>query len=215
MRQRYFRPALGLCALLCVVLMLHAGSSGVFAQTAGGSNSGPDTPVGSKPARGTNAWGIAVGVRATPRGTKSVTDAISGSYALCARIRPKVYLVDCVGEQLEVISAAMPSQGDYGAAKKILSDTSGKLRNLARANADPAKPRVRTRGRVKGKQITTRPLTPVRADKVKAVNRQAAKILGEAETKLLRAGEASDRRLIAYAQMAKAVGSNKTLLRSA
>ena len=47
------------------------------------------------------------------------------------------------------------------------------------------------------------------------VNQQAAAILEEAETKLLRSAAASDRRLIAYAQMAKAVGSNKTLLRSA
>ena len=74
---------------------------------------------------------------------------------------------------------------------------------------------MRATGKLGGKTVRTRPLTAVRKERVKEVNRKAAAIMEEAETKLLRSAQASDRRLIAYAKIAKAVGSNKKLLRSA
>jgi hypothetical protein len=80
---------------------------------------------------------------------------------------------------------------------------------------EPTAPRIRAKSAVRGKTVQTKPLNAVRKSAVKKVNVEAANILEEAETKLLRSAASSDRRLIAYAQMAKAVGSNKTLLRSA
>jgi hypothetical protein len=162
-----------------------------------------------------NPYGIVLTTRATPPVTGTITDAIRGSYKFCARLRDKAYLVDCLAERLEVIAKTMSKSGDYGEARKILLDTAKKMRRLAAANKSPSKPRIRATGTVRNKKITTKPLTPVRQDRVKQVNREAANLLAEAETKLLRSAQASDRRLIAYAQLAKAVGSNKTLLRSA
>ncbi|MGB3246931.1 MAG: hypothetical protein WBB25_20535 [Sulfitobacter sp.] len=147
--------------------------------------------------------------------TASITNAIRDSYNFCGRMRRPEYLVDCVGVQLELIARSMPKTGDYSEAREILADASKKLRTLVTENRAPDKPRVRVTGTINSSRVTSKPLNAVRADRIKEVNLQAADILEEAETKLLRSAAASDRRLIAYAQMAKAVGSNKTLLRSA
>jgi hypothetical protein len=163
---------------------------------------------------GANRWGIASAFRAAPGPTAAVTTAIRDSYGFCASVGAG-YLVDCLGEQLESISSSVSKSGDYGAAREILAEAATDLRAIAAANRAPAQPRVRARGQVGGREIETGPLTPVRPERVAAVNQAAAAVLQEAETKLLRSAEASDRRLIAYAEMAKAVGSNKTLLRSA
>lgn len=165
--------------------------------------------------KGKNQWKLNLGFSATPEGGEAVGDAIEGSYALCALVQPDDYLVDCLAEQLEEIAAALPPTGDYAEAKEILEDAAQEMRALVRANANPAKPRIRATGRVAGKRITTKPLTPVLPARNPAVKAQAAKILEETQTKLLRSAQNSDKRLIAYANMAKAVGSNKTLLRSA
>lgn len=165
--------------------------------------------------RGRNQWLIYVGGRATKKGGEEVGEAIEGAYGFCIQVKPPEYLVDCLAEQYAEIAEALQPTGDYAEAKKILEETAEELRALVRANRDPVKPQVRATGRVKGKRIATKPLVAVRPERAAAVKQQAANIIAEAETKLLRSAESSDRRLIAYAQMAKAVGSNKTLLRSA
>ncbi len=216
MKRSYLKDWAGHVALVSVVgsLVLSAAAAPAIARTGpsygGGSDINNDTAY-----EGRNQWGVRAGYSISTSGTKTVTSALRDSYSFCAAIDRQEYLVDCLGEQLAEIAAAIPETGDYAQAKKILQEASGKLRRLARANASPSMPPIRVSGTVKGKKITTRPLTPVRRERVKSVNQQAAQILQEAETKLLRSAETSDRRLIAYAQMAKAVGSNKTLLRSA
>ncbi len=164
---------------------------------------------------GRNQRQIFVGGRATQEGGMQIAEAIEDTYGFCIQLRPPEYLVDCLAEQLQEIADALRPTGDYAEAKEILEEAAEDLRALARANVDPTKPLVRASGRVRGKRITTKPLVAVRPERAAAVKLQAADILAEAETKLLRSAETSDRRLIAYAQMAKAVGSNKTLLRSA
>jgi hypothetical protein len=124
-------------------------------------------------------------------------------------------LVDCIGERLLRIARSLPKTSEYDEAREILIEAAKELRALATANQAPRAPRIHAVGRVGKAVVRTRPLTPVRRDTVPRVKREAADILQEAETKLLRAAQASDRRLIAYAQIARAVGSNKRLLRSA
>ncbi len=165
--------------------------------------------------QGRNQRQIYLGGIVTTEGGTEVANAITDAYGFCIQIKPPEYLVDCLGEQLREIADALPPTGDYAEAKEILEEAADELRALVRANADPAKPLIQASGRVAGKRIVTKPLVAVRPERAPAVKQQAANILAEAETKLLRSAEASDRRLIAYAQMAKAVGSNKTLLRSA
>lgn len=162
-----------------------------------------------------NYYGIVTGPRATASATTLITKAIRDSYRFCDALGRPEYLVDCQGEQLEVIASAISKTGDYGDARTVLLDTSKKLRRLASQNEAPQAPRIRAKGTIKNRPVVTKSLTPVRRDRVKQVNQDAAKIMAEAETKLLRSAAASDRRLIAYAEISKAIGSNKTLLRSA
>ena len=180
-----------------------------------GPTAGPNTGTPLGDAVGNNPYGIGAGLRVTRRATDAIATAIADSYDFCRAQVDEAYVVDCLGEQMEAIAQAMPKTGEYAEAQKIIREAGTKLRKLARTNVAPRTPRVRATGTVRGRTIVSKPLTPVDTPRIKSVNQQAAAILAEAETKLLRSAEASDRRLIAYAQMAKAVGSNKTLLRSA
>ena len=148
------------------------------------------------------------------KGTAYVTSLIADAYAICSGQPQKEYTVDCLGERLEVLAKSMPNTGDYVEAKKVIADTSKKLRNLARKNRSTTKPRARLRNKVRGKTLTTTPVIPVKTEAVASTIRQAAEIMKEAETQLLRSSANSDRRKVHYAQMAKAIGSNKILLRA-
>ena len=79
-------------------------------------------------------------------------------------------------------------------------------------NGNTDNPNDDVASKARRKPIATKPFTPVRRDMVKQVNKRAANILAETVTRLLRSAEPSDRRMIASAQMARTVGSNKTLL---
>ena len=147
--------------------------------------------------------------------TGSITGAIGDSYDFCSGQVPDQYVVDCLGDQLETIAGSMANTGEYREARRILRDTGRKMRKLAKANRAAGAPRARVQGKVKGRKLVSRPLTAVAAPRIKSVKRQAAVLLEEAETQLLRSAQSSDRRLIAYAQMSKAIGSTKKLLRSA
>lgn len=215
MKRIYLKSMTGLVLAGAVTGSLMLSATDLAAFTGPGRDYDSDTFNDDRGPEGRNQWDVDTGYVISTPGTKSVTDALQDSYAFCARIERQEYLADCIGDQLEEVATAIPDWGDYAEAKDILLETSSKLRRLARTNASPSRPPIRAQGTVKGKQIRTGPLTPVREDRVETVKQQAAAILEEAETKLLRSAQASDRRLIAYAQMAKAVGSNKTLLRSA
>ena len=160
-------------------------------------------------------FGIPPSSRVTPPTTSSISEAILDSSEFCGTIKDKRYRPDCVAERLIAVARSMPQTGEYAQAREILMEAGLEIRALVQANKEPDAPVGRATGRLGNSQVRTRPLVPVKAQSLRQVNRQAANILQEAETKLLRAAEASDRRLIAYAQIAQAVGSNKTLLRSA
>lgn len=172
-------------------------------------NYGPSGPSYAPP----EAEGVPLAV-ANPEGTSFVTGLIADAYAICSNLPQKEYTVDCLGERLEVLARSLPNRGDYAEAKKVIADTSKQLRSLARKNRSRTKPRARLVNTVRGKKVTTSPVIPVRTEAVEQTIRQAAVIMKEAETKLLRSSANSDRRKVHYAQMAQAIGSNKVLLRA-
>ncbi|TCO70516.1 hypothetical protein [Rhodovulum euryhalinum] len=151
-----------------------------------------------------------------PRGvvSRTVTDLIvrdlSEARAICASMPRKEYVIDCLSEEFARIAAKMP-HGDYAPAKQIIANTARALGALAAENRAPGLPRIRLR-RPSGD--TTVPLAPVRSDAVDGLNREAALILREAETQLLRSAESSERRMVHYRRIAAAAGSSKVLLRS-
>ncbi|MEP2716262.1 hypothetical protein [Pseudophaeobacter sp.] len=122
------------------------------------------------------------------------------------------YTVDCLAERIEALEQDAANIGGHTELKQILRDTAEELRNLARENRDPAKPRARLIG--PDGQQSTRPLVAVAPDRRRGTHERAIAILEEAETRLLRSSTQSVERANQYQQVAQALGSNKVLLRS-
>ena len=146
--------------------------------------------------------------------TEDIARRLEAAGRFCAGLPASEYQVDCLGDALGQIARDLPRTGDYAEAHTAIDQASRKLRKLARDNADPELPRGVVRGRGEDAGLLTSQLTPVRSDRLAAVNREAATIIEEAETILLRSAEASALRKVHYQTIAAAIGSNKVLLRS-
>lgn len=125
------------------------------------------------------------------------------------------YRPACFAATYRQLADEIPANGDYEEAREVLLDTARKLDNLVRANVDRQKPALSARVRREGgASVPTPPMRAVQESRVAQVNRQAANILEEAETVLLRSASSDATRAIHYQRIAAAVGSNKVLLRS-
>lgn len=192
-----------------VIPPIGSGSKGSGNEGAGGNGSGGNEEESTTPELETVPL-----TEVSNAGTTAVTAAIQAVYSFCSSADQTEYLVDCLGAGLADVADKLPDTGDYAEAQAILEDASAKLRALARANASNTLPRARLAGKVNNKPVRTKRLTPVKTEAVSSTGQQAAAILQEAETLLLRSAANSDRRKVHYAQMAKAVGSETVLLRS-
>ncbi|MEX0300785.1 MAG: hypothetical protein AB3N24_00035 [Leisingera sp.] len=140
--------------------------------------------------------------------------ALSAAKAFCRATGDSALQVDCLSERLEGAAAGIPKGTDYDEVRGVLQDASSKLKRLARQNRDPERSRVTVASQSNPSDRTARPLTPVNPSALAAVNQQAALILEEAATVLLRSAEEAQERQTQYAQIADAIDSNKVLLRS-
>lgn len=145
------------------------------------------------------------------RFTDLMVNSLAGARGFCGALG-KAYQVDCLAERISNLSNQIPSDTDYGEVKQILNQTAQDMNRLARANRDVTLPRqnASTSG-----QSTTRPLTPVSEDRLAEISQQAAAILERTETLLLRTPDEDSGKKLHYTRIAQAIGSNKTLLRSA
>ena len=134
--------------------------------------------------------------------TGKVVKTLQAGEAACARL-PVEYRTDCLARSFKDAAKAA-SAPDYRDARKMLNDASRTLAALAKANADPAAPALRVGG--KSYRAVKKPVA-------KAVNRKAAAVITETETRLLRSS-GSARRKTHFQSIARAVGSTKKLLRS-
>ncbi len=146
--------------------------------------------------------------------TNRVVRILTSGQAFCASLADDAYAIDCLAERMEAAAAAMPDTGEYADARAALLQGAARLNALAVANADPALPRATARSAGAEGIRTSRPLVPVRKDKLAEVAVQAQQIVEETETLLLRSAEASNARKVHYTRIAAAVDSNKVLLRS-
>lgn len=146
--------------------------------------------------------------------TDALVNTLAGAAKFCGSLN-KTYQVDCLAERIEALAEEIPADSDYEEVRGVLQDTANKMESLARSNRDRAQPRQRVSSGGSTPITTTRVLTPVRPDAVDTVNQQAAAILEEAETVLLRAPNDQRGKKAQYARIADAIGSNKALLRSA
>ncbi len=140
--------------------------------------------------------------------------SLAAAKAFCRSTGDSALQVDCLSERLEAAADGIPEGTDYEEVRDVLQDTSQRLKRLARQNRDPNRGRVTVTSSTDPAQSTNRPLTPVSAAAQAAVNQEAARILEDAATVLLRSAEAAQERQTQYAQIASAIDSNKVLLRS-
>lgn len=143
--------------------------------------------------------------------TNVVVNTLVAAKKFCGAL-DGAYHVDCLAERIGAMAAEIPEDSDYAEVRGILTKTSNDMAALARTNRDRAKPRASaTSGDIK----TTRPLTPIAPAAVASTNQQAAAILDATTTLLLRSPDDDSGKKLHYARIAEALGSNKTLLRSA
>lgn len=151
-------------------------------------------------------------------GSDQFTDAIVNSLTAASKFcggLGKQYQVDCLAERIGQMASEVPTDSDYAEVRSVLQDTSKKMEQLARSNRDRAAPRRAAQSGGSNPIRTSRPLTPINQASVASVNQQAAAILQQAETLLLRSPNDQKGKKLHYARIADALGSNKALLRSA
>ncbi len=148
-------------------------------------------------------WGSADGVEAR---TSAIVDRLNRVWQDCARTSP-VYRIDCLSEGYVRAAGVVPQDDLFGEARAAILQSAARLDALAAANRSQALPAIAGAGR-------SRPLRAIDPARLAAANAAATRIIAETETVLLRASQSSLNRRVPFQQIAQAVGSSKTLLRS-
>ena len=143
--------------------------------------------------------------------TTSITRNVDAVRDECADLDPR-YRIDCLRKGLIEVAKRIPETGDYAPARAIVAEAAAKLGEVQRRHADPAAEEKKSSG---GARIAAnRTYKAVKREELSQAMAEATEIIEEAETKLLRAGENSEKRAAHYQQIATAIGSTKVLLRS-
>ena len=153
-------------------------------------------------------------VTATPAQTTLFVRRFEQSEQICESLGDE-YRVACFAQTYRELANEIPANGDYAEAREVVLETARELDDLVRRNLDRQKPALTARLTTSaGETVRTPPIRAVREDRVANLNEQAADILEEAETVLLRSASSDASRAIHFQRIAAAVGSNKVLLRS-
>ncbi len=144
--------------------------------------------------------------------TQRILDEIRAGSAFCKALVHQEYVIDCLSDRLQSVADGLSAVGEYSEVRAALEDAAQQLHALALANASADL--ERSIARASGNRRSSRPLTAVSAERLGAVNAQAAAIINGAELVLLRSSSGSARRSVAFSQVAQVVNSTKVLLRS-
>jgi len=144
--------------------------------------------------------------------TVAFADGVTGSFvnqirrgaAECSRLEP-VYRIDCLRRVFKQASGAGLNRPDYASASSELRRLSRTLNGILGKNVD----RKAGKAKVGGKSYRA-----VTRQALRDANRQAARAIEEAATKLLRSAGNSKKRKTHYTRIANAVNSTKKILRS-
>ena len=142
-----------------------------------------------------------------------ITEALGQGAGLCAGV-PGEYRIDCMVQFFHQAARAAPISGAYSDAHRVLEDTANRLEKLVRENADRSKPSIRVQVSSGAQKVYSPRMGAIKPDAVATANAEAARIVAEAETMLLRSPGAAGPDRAEYVRIAEAVGSNKLLLRS-
>lgn len=192
-------------ALLATALTF-SGLPETFGQTTNGRG-GSTVPTGSE-SDGPSAD------TATPTDylTHSIVKNIDAARAECSGYDP-IYRIDCLRKRLLDIARRIPPGAAYKDARQIIARASERLGSIQGRYIDSRIQRQRSRGnaRLRERQV----YSAIKRESLNKAMAEAARVIDEAQTQLLRASENSEKRANHYRQIAAAVGSTKVLLRSA
>jgi hypothetical protein len=230
------RAAAAVAAVILVAAPALAGPQGAPAWTWWGQGAGqmqPWTPEMLIPAQSTDPDNPdsedetpSYSPPSDPRGESNVGQPLTEATtdALVARIAEvnavcdwllQPYRLWCLANGYDLMAETLLPFGGYRDVRQVLRRTANQLRAIAEANVDPeAEPVVLRRREGGATAVGNAPIRAVRRDAVAATNRQAAAVLDEATTVLLRSAENSTRRQVSYQRIAQAIDSSKVLLRS-
>lgn len=153
-------------------------------------------------------------VEATEAQTTVIIRKMDDNERLCDALGD-VYDIGCFAQTYRELANDIPANGDYAEARETILQAARELDDLVRRNIDRQKPPLSARLTTStGETVRTPPIAAVRADRAPQLRQQAADILEEAETVLLRSASSDATRAIHFQRIAAAVGSNKVLLRS-
>jgi hypothetical protein len=144
--------------------------------------------------------------------TNSIVGNLAAARAECGSYDP-VYRIDCLRQRLLDIARRIPQGAAYAQARQIIGRAAGQLNTIQFSNADTRVPKQRSRRNPRLREAKV--YTAIKREKLNQAMQQARRVIEEATTQLLRAGENSDKRSAPYQKIAAAVGSTKVLLRSA
>lgn len=192
-------------ALLAVTLTF-SGLPETYGQTTNGRG-------GTLTGDGGGAEGSSVGTE-TPTDylTSAITKNIDSARRECSGYDP-IYRIDCLRKRLLDIARRIPPGPAYRQARQIIARASDRLGGIQGRYIDSRIERQRSRGnaRLRERQV----YSAIKRESLNKAMAEAAKVIEEAQTQLLRASENSEKRASHYRQIAAAVGSTKVLLRSA
>lgn len=184
-------------------------------QGTGGAGRGGDAGAGgTAPGRSYSARGVPVPLTGAPLPAPAQVAAILNRASRLCATAPKEYRLDCVLLFIRQSAEVLPQYGDMGQARRVLEQTAGRLDGIVRANLDPTKPPIRLQTNASPLERATPRMRAIRPEAIAPAHRQAARVLAEAETILLRSSPSNADVRLEYVRIASAVGSNKLLIRS-
>ncbi len=144
-----------------------------------------------------------------PFDISSLVDSVRDNGDFCERVGAELR-IDCLADRYAETARSLSNRGSERELKKAFRTAAKKLRRVVNKNVD------RSAARVIPKSKTTkssRPLRQIKTENQRTAYAQARAIVEELETVILRSKGTAERNT-KYAQIARAVASDKLLLRS-
>lgn len=139
-----------------------------------------------------------------------VAGVMKRSSKVCQGV-PDEYVIDCLIVHFRQALSVTPQSGTYAPVHTVLKETVAKLERVVAKNVDESKPPIRLKT---GSGTTSARMRAIKPEAVARANAEAAKIVAEAQTVLLRSADQNPAARLEFVRIAEAVGSNKLLLRS-
>jgi hypothetical protein len=146
----------------------------------------------------------------TPQVTQAIADSLGDAFDAC-RTLAAGYQIDCMGQQLRAAAAQVAPTGAYAEVNRALTDAARKLDTIARRDRDSGQTRISVQHRGQSGIKTYSAVRPAALAQSRA---DAARVLDEVQTVLLRSAANSGNRRSHFQRIAATMDSGKVLLRS-